>query len=163
MLMMKRGVMIALAILLAPVAARAMDQGKHDDIARILQITDARKNAQAMIDATLPQIMTIIGRANPEIPQSVLEEFRRDGSEEFTKALPEFVEAMTGIFDASYSTEEIKQLLAFYESPLGRKMIAQTPQIMQQSMALGQHWGNQVGARVVARIRESAKKKGYDL
>lgn len=38
------------------------------------------------------------------------------------------------IYDAHYSTEELKDLLAFYESPTGQKTIRITPEIMTESM-----------------------------
>ena len=34
---------------------------------------------------------------------------------------------------------------------------------MQQSVTMGQAWGQQAGGRAVERIRALAKQKGYDL
>jgi hypothetical protein len=163
------GALIAAGLLLAPAAcvhavdAQAVGSSKHDDIIKILEITDARRNAQIVIDASLPSIIGIIRKANPRIPQSLIDELQKESREEFIKALPEFVEAIVTVYEANYSADEIKQLRAFYESPLGRKITARTPQVLQQTQALGQVWGRQVGERVVARLRQSAKEKGFDL
>lgn len=156
--------LLAVLILLAPVASPgAAEDGKRADIREILAITGAQRNATAMIDLSLPQIMEIIRKANPGIPPEVVDEFRREGRDEFVKSLPEFIEQMVKLYDAAYSSDEIKQLLTFYKSPLGQKMIAQTPRIMQEGMAIGQGWGRRIGQRVVERIRRAAKQKGYDL
>jgi hypothetical protein len=37
-----------------------------------------------------------------------------------------------------YTEEELQQLISFYESPVGQKMIAKTPLLMQQTMAISQ-------------------------
>jgi hypothetical protein len=37
------------------------------------------------------------------------------------------------------------------------------PQILQQTVAMGQAWGERVVVRVEERIRAAAKQKGYNL
>jgi hypothetical protein len=44
------------------------------------------------------------------------------------------------IYMSVYTEEEIQGLISFYESPLGKKMIEKTPQLMEQSMAVGQKY-----------------------
>jgi hypothetical protein len=42
------------------------------------------------------------------------------------------------IYAAEYTEDELNQLTAFYNSPLGKKLGAKTPVLMQKGMALGQ-------------------------
>jgi hypothetical protein len=143
--------------------ARAMDQAKREDIKTLLQITGALTNAQMRLDATLPQILGLIRKANPNIPQPVIDELIRDGLEESRKAIPELEEPLIAIYDANFTGDEIKAILAFDRSPLGQKVIKQQPQMMRQSMAVGQVWGKSVGQRVAARMRDNLQKRGYKL
>ncbi|MTW10624.1 DUF2059 domain-containing protein [Pseudoduganella eburnea] len=46
--------------------------------------------------------------------------------------------AVTQIYARNYSLEEINQLAAFYRTPLGKKMMAKTPAIAAESMAVSQ-------------------------
>jgi len=73
------------------------------------------------------------------------------------RSLPELEDPVIAIYDANFSTDEIKQLVAFYQSPVGRKITVQLPQLMQQSVTMGQSWGQQARARAVERIRALAK------
>jgi uncharacterized protein len=161
--MLKRVLLIAILIAAPWADAVPMDQGKHRDIEKLVEMTGTIQNAMAVLDRMLPQMIEVIRKANPEIPQQVLDALANDGKEEFHKALPELIEPMISIYDANYSADEVRQLLAFYQSPLGRKMIARMPEITQQSIAVGNAWGASAGERVAARIRASAKQKGYDL
>jgi uncharacterized protein len=162
--MLKRILVLIAVLTVAPWAeAVPMDQEKHRDIEKLVQMTGTLQNATAVLDRLLPQMIDLIRKANPEIPQQVLDLLAKDGKDEFHKALPELVEPIIAIYDANYSADEVRQLLAFYQSPLGRKMIDRTPQITQQSIAVGNVWGTNVGERVAQRIRASAKQKGYDL
>lgn len=48
--------------------------------------------------------------------------------------LNEMVAEMVPIYARNYTTAEIKQLAAFYKSPLGQKMLATMPKVMAESM-----------------------------
>jgi hypothetical protein len=61
------------------------------------------------------------------------------------------------IYEKYYTETDINQLITFYNSPIGKKMIATMPQIMQESMTAGQSWGKQIRQRVLAQLKE----KGY--
>lgn len=45
---------------------------------------------------------------------------------------------MTPLYTNNYTVDEIRQLTAFYQTPLGRKMMTLTPRLSSESMAVGQ-------------------------
>ena len=67
------------------------------------------------------------------------------------------ITSMIPIYDKYYTTEEINKMIEFYQTPLGKKLIATMPQIMQASIQEGQSWGKEVGEKVY----NSLKEKGY--
>ena len=42
------------------------------------------------------------------------------------------------LYNENFTNEELEELLAFYQTPLGQKTLVQLPRILQDSMALGQ-------------------------
>lgn len=153
--------LVILAVPVQPIAAA--DDEKHENLRALLQTTGAMSNVRRVIDLTLPRLIATFKKINPNIPQNVWDEMQRVGGEEFRKSIPDLEEPLIAIYDANFSAEEVKQLLAFYRGPLGQKVITKVPEIMQQGLALGRVWGQQVGERAAARMRETAKQKGYDL
>jgi uncharacterized protein len=143
--------------------AAAMDAEKHANIEALLKDTGMLANMNRAIDLLVPQLMGNLKKINPEIPGALWNEFTDICTEEMKRSLPELEEPVIAIYDANFSADEIKQLVAFYKSPIGRKIVIQLPQLMQQSLTMGQSWGRQAGARAVERIRAAAKQKGYDL
>jgi hypothetical protein len=143
--------------------AAAMDAEKHANIEALLKDTGMLANMSRMIDLLIPQIMGSLKKENPKIPDAVWDEFTGMCTEEMKRSLPELEEPVIAIYDANFSADEIKQLVVFYQSPVGRKIVIQLPQLMQQSVAMGQSWGQQAGAHAIERIRAAAKQKGYDL
>jgi uncharacterized protein len=148
---------------LQPHPAAAMDAAKHAGIEQLMKDMHALAIMDRLIDALVPQIIANLKRINPNIPQAAWDEFARFGVEEFKKALPELEEPMAVIYDLNFSGAEIKELDAFYRSPLGQKLITVFPKIAQQSFAMGQAWGQRVGKRVEEDIRAAARQKGYSL
>ena len=66
---------------------------------------------------------------------------------------------MVPIYDKYYTEEEINQIIAFYNSPVGKKMISTMPLVMQESMAAGQAWGKQLAAKVAQELKENGYEK----
>jgi hypothetical protein len=143
--------------------ASAMDQEKHDNIRLLIQTTGSLGNVLKVVDLIMPQIISTLKKVNPKIPPELWDTFEKKGAEEFKASVGELEEPTIAIYDTNYSADEIKQLLTFYQSPIGQKVISQTPTILQESAAIGKVWGEKVGRRIVDNIRQEAKQKGYDL
>lgn len=58
------------------------------------------------------------------------------------------------IYDKYYTESEIKQLTEFYQSSLGKKVIATMPVVVQESMQAGQAWGKEIGEKVYNNLKE---------
>lgn len=61
------------------------------------------------------------------------------------------------IYSKYYEESELDELIRFYKTPVGKKVIAVMPQIMQESMMAGQTWGQKIGEKVAKELME----KGY--
>lgn len=61
---------------------------------------------------------------------------------------------MVEIYTRHYSEEEVQGLIAFYESPLGRSMVAKTPAVMRDSAAVSQEMMKRVLPRIMALAKE---------
>lgn len=71
------------------------------------------------------------------VPQENQEAFRKELMESTSELYTQIAE----IYMESFTEAEIDQILAFYETPVGKKMVATLPEITQKGMELGQAWG----------------------
>jgi uncharacterized protein len=75
----------------------------------------------------------------------------------------EIVDA-TARFYASHFTEvELKQILAYYQSPVGQKMLVEEPRALDESMAYAGSWGDNLSIEVMSKLRAEMKKRGHDM
>jgi uncharacterized protein len=137
-------------IVISPCVAQTPDsQAKRADIIRLLRMTGAAKGAAQAVDLMLPSLK----QAMPQVPEQVWQEFRSEVREE------DMIELTYEIWNKHFSHQEIRDLIRFYQSPTGLKIIRETPTIQEESLVAGQKWGNQIVNRILARLRD----KGYQL
>jgi hypothetical protein len=129
--------------------AQTSSAQKRSDIIRLLRMTGATQGAEQAVDLMLPSLK----HAMPQVPQSVWQELRSEVREE------DMIELTYQIWDKHFTAQEIRDLIRFYQSPTGQKIIRETPALQQESLAAGQKWGNQLVSRLLNRLKE----KGYQL
>lgn len=67
-------------------------------------------------------------------------------------------------FLASRMTEqELKETVAFYESPTGKKFLAVEPDMVQEVARSARAWREKLSTDILARAHEEMKKKGQDF
>ncbi len=110
--------------------------------------------------------MTGLGKLGVQVAQNMLTSFKQsfpNVPEEFwtnfmKEVNPEMLITMIiPIYDKYYTEEDIKKMIEFYQSPVGKKVISTLPQVMQESMQVGQNWGKEIGKKV----HNNLKEKGY--
>jgi len=60
---------------------------------------------------------------------------------EFDATLPSYYEKVAKVYMETYTKEDIKAMLAFYESPVGKKITAKSSELAEKSQAAMQEWG----------------------
>ena len=123
-----------------PVAKEAL----RADINKLMMLSGSNDLGMQLMD----QLIGTFQKSNPEVPetfwQRVKAEINSDG----------ITDLIVPVYEKYFSHEEIKQLIAFYETGIGKKLVASLPAIMQESITLGQEWGRQLGEKVIQQMRE---------
>ncbi len=124
------------------------------DVMTLLQVTGTdslsyRMGVQ-MIDLMLGQARTL----RPELPASNFQVMREEIVEALRAKLGDLMIAIAPAYGRHFTHEEVKGLLAFYRSPLGAKLIHETPLLMQETTAIGQAWGQELVPEFTRRIEK---------
>jgi hypothetical protein len=75
----------------------------------------------------------------------------------------EIVDATARFYASHFTEPELKQILAFYQSPVGQKMLADEPRALDESMAYAGSWGDNLSIEVMSKLRAEMKKRGHDM
>ena len=75
----------------------------------------------------------------------------------------EIGEQMAKIYASDFTEQELKDLNAFYKTPVGQKLLAQEPKSVQASMTYMQQWAQSFSDTVMGEFRSEMKKRGKPL
>jgi hypothetical protein len=81
---------------------------------------------------------------------------------ELNPRLEELNVEMAKIYAARFTETELKEILAFYGSPTGKKMLVEQPAAAEQSLKFAQDWSIKLSDEVVAKMRDELKKRGHN-
>lgn len=141
--------LLACALLLATMNAstQAQDSLKIKHIHQLMTAMGAAKIGTQIMTTIIQQYKTMAPGADASFWDEYEKEVKFD----------ELVEMIVPIYDKNFTDDDILQLLAFYQSPIGRKTIEKMPGIYQESFQIGMEWGKKVSEKVMERLKE----KGY--
>ena len=116
------------------------DTAKIALIRQVIAATRAADQAVLAMEAALPAQRA----SNPRIPAVFWDRF----AERVRTRRAEFVELLVPIYDQRFSPPELRGLLAFYQSPLGVRLLEVQPDLTRDAMMAGQQWGMRLGAEI---------------
>jgi hypothetical protein len=123
-----------------PNKPQASDPAKVALIHQLLTQTHSVDLAMSAMEASIPAQRA----ANPRIPAAFWDRFLAEARNQ----RGQLEDMLVDVYDHHFSSDEIRQLIAFYQTPVGRKMVSEMPAVMQESMQAGRQWGGSIGASV---------------
>ena len=154
-----------LALVLAALSPVQAQQPSANAIALAKEIILV-KGGNAIYDPVIPQIVnqarTIFLQANPLLGKD-LGEVAAKLQAEYTPRTAELINDGATLYASKFTEQELKDVLAFYKSPVGRKVIAQEPVILDQSSANVDQWANKVAEEIIAKFRAEMRRRGKEI
>jgi len=126
----------------------------------------AAKNAAAMYAAAVPNI---VQQTKEQLLQTNLN-YQKDLNEVavvVAQALAgkekEIGDGMAQIYANEFTEQELKDLVVFYRSPLGQKLLVAEPRAIQFSMSFMNQWAQNFAEAVNAQFRAEMRKRGKQI
>jgi hypothetical protein len=82
---------------------------------------------------------------------------------QFAARRNEIIDEIARLYAQRFSEAEMKEVIAFYKTPVGKKFVLDEPAVIDQGLARTQAWTNKLSDDVFNRFRAEMKKKGHDL
>jgi len=82
---------------------------------------------------------------------------------EFEPKREELLNEVARAYAARFTEQELRELVTFYKSPLGQKIVLEEPRALDAGLARAQEWANNFSEVVMSRMRAEMKKRGHDL
>ena len=99
---------------------------------------------------------------NPNLSKD-LNEVSLQLRKEYESKKAELVYEVAIVYAKHFTEQELKELVTFYKSPLGQKMIKEEPIALDESLKRAQDWSIDFSEVVMGRFRTEMKKRGHQL
>lgn len=156
---------VAAVVLAVFISAAHAQQPSAASIAvakQLLSTTGATSVFNPLIAGVVEQAKLLFLQQNPGLAKDLNEvaaKLRADLQPRFS----EINDEMARLYATNFSEQELKDILSFYQSPAGKKMLTVQPKVIDSSMAFAQTWANKLSDEVIGMIREEMKKRGHAL
>lgn len=123
---MKKFILTFAFVCIAQLGFSQVDEAFKKDVLKVIE----NSGAANQMKAAKGQILKMI----PEAKQAAF-------IVEFDATLPALYDKLAVVYMEVYTKEDIKTMLTFYDSPVGKKMAENSGVLMEKSQAAAQEWG----------------------
>lgn len=130
--------------------------------AEILQMKNVREMYSSLIVSVVQRTRDALLRGNLNY-QKDLNEVAPIIAQQLADREKELADALAKIYAAEFTEQELKDLLTFYKSPLGQKMLVAEPKTIQVSSVFMHDWAIKFADVVNGAFRAEMRKRGKEI
>ena len=124
------------------------------------------KNAAAMYANAVPNLVeqtkNVLMQSNLNY-QKDLNEVAEIVAKNLAGREKEIGDGMAQVYANEFTEQELKDLVTFYKSPLGQKLLSNEPRAIQFSMSYMNQWAQQFAETINGQFRAEMKKRGKEI
>jgi hypothetical protein len=155
--------MIGFGGLSAPAVAQPPTASAIAAAKELVELKGGTNMFDPMIVNVVDQTRTSLLRTSPQLAKD-LNEVASAVVVEYASKRTELVAEAAKFYAARFTEPELKEVVAFYKSSVGRKMLQQEPLIIDETFNfVQQQWAPKFSEEVMVRIRAEMKKRGHNL
>lgn len=128
----------------------------------LITLKGAANMFNPIVSGVIMQVRGQLMQTNVSIAKD-LDEVALKLAGELNPRVVEIFDNAARLYAARFTEQELKDVLAFYKTPAGQKVISQEPQVLDQSVRFADEWANKLASEVLDKMRTEMKKKGHDL
>lgn len=147
---MKISILTVLLVLVTMLSFGQENNSYKSSLKKLMQIS----GTEVAYKGALDQMISLFKQEQSSAPKEFWDEFSNEINKD---AFNQLVNMVFPIYQKHLTEADLLGIIAFYETPAGKKFAEKTPLITQESMLAGQEWGKQIGEKVIDKLKD----KGY--
>jgi hypothetical protein len=127
---------------------------------QLLELAGVKPMLVQMLDQVAPSLTMLIQQANPGKETEVNAVMNQFVMPKMKARLPEVIHEGAVLYANHFSSDEIGQLIQFYQSPLGQKLVREQPVMSKEMARVATAWAQAVAVQAVKEYADEFKKRG---
>ena len=142
--------------------APSLDPALRADIEKLMVITGAADLGTQMASQISDAFLNGFKQNQKVVPPRAIEIVREVIIAEFSQAFSggEIRDKQIALYAKYFTQADVKGLISFYESDLGRKTVANMPSLLREGGEIGQQWAQGAMPRIVQTIESRLRAEG---
>ena len=128
----------------------------------IIDLKNATILFEPMVPGVIERVKNMLLQTSPTLRKD-LDDVANNLRKVFAQRTADLLTDISWVYASRFTEAELKEILTFYRTPTGKKVIALEPQVFDDAMAGLPGWQEKFGEEVIARFRAEMKKRGHDL
>jgi hypothetical protein len=152
----------------AEAEVKTINPEKKAAIRKLIELTGLKEvvilSADSAVDRIFPILKKAIAKDNQAVTEAVLAIMKTTTISLVKRQISSqggLVDRVIPIYDRHYTHNEIRGLIKFYESPLGKKMASVRPEITKEGIVVAEQWVRYLEPLLIQAIEKSLEKEGY--
>jgi len=134
------------------------------EVLKLQDVTGSHQLALQVANTLSRNFMEGLKQAQPGVPARALEITQQAIMDEIGRAFadPDGLPARTvSIYAEHFTLQDVRGMIAFYESELGRKMVSEMPAITRQSAVAAQQFAEERLPSIMTTVLERLRSEGF--
>ena len=120
-------------------------------LSRMFEVSGTENVYKSVITQVFGMFKQQYSQVDPTIWEELEAEFMQT-------SMDEIVEMLVPVYEKHLSQDDLQTVIDFYMTDIGKKFAEKTPLITQESMQIGQAWGQKIGEEFAKKMEE----RGYE-
>jgi hypothetical protein len=128
----------------------------------IVNVTGAMALFNPLIPGVVEQAKNLFLQQDPGLAKD-LNEITAKMRADLAPRFGELTSEVAKLYANHFTEAELKELLAFYKTPVGTKLITEQPKVGEEGLKFAQTWANNLSEEIIVKMRDELKKRGHAL
>lgn len=128
----------------------------------IIEIKGSMAIFTPLIPGVVEQSKNSLLQMNPTLFKDA-EDVAANLRKEYQPRLEALRKEIVKLYATAFTEQELKETLAFYRSPTGKKLLSEEPNFVNRTMSTAQDWAVKLNEETLQRMRAELRKRGHAL
>jgi hypothetical protein len=147
-------------------AAPSLSPEERAEVRELLELTHALDMGKTFSSAVVEQMSAALKNARPDLPPRAFDLIAEEVNATIAADLRSaggFEDTLIALYRKHFTRDEVRALVAFYRTPVGKKLSDKLPVLGQEAQTIGAQWGERLGPKVGERVVTRLQREGIQL
>lgn len=133
------------------------------DVRQLMVVTRSDSVAYQMADYISASIIGTLAAQRRDVNPQQIAAAKQEVDTYLAGRVPQLSDSLTALYKKHYTHEDVRQLIAFFKTPVGVKFAETSPIVAREGSMIGDRWGRELSPELGQRLMARLEKEGVKV